>query len=211
MRKHRRLLSLLLLILGPSLFASAQGLEPYLDGDRVFVAAPHAQFLTGRALERLHNGVAVPFAVQLTATASGKAVAQASGRVVVSFDLWEERFSVVQDSPRRTLSHLSAEAAAARTFEIVSLPLSDLAGQKSFILKLEVRPEEESDRQEAESGNPGLSMAGLIDVFSRKTKEQPSRWSASSGPLRSQDLKRKSPAGRENSGASTIPKSRGRL
>jgi hypothetical protein len=215
MRRHRRLLILTMTLIFLSLVAaprlSAQELQPYLENDRVLVAAPRAQFLAGRALERLRNGATVPFSVVLSALAGGKTVAQSSGRVVMSFDLWEERFLVVQDSPRRTHSHLSAEAAAARTLDTVSLPLSPLAACKSFVLKLEVRAEDEPDRSDADSGNPGLSMAGLIDVFSRKAKEQPSHWSATSGPLRAQDLNRKSPAGRDRNGASQPPNSRGRL
>jgi hypothetical protein len=35
----------------------------------------------------------------------------------------------------------------------------------------------------------GLTLAGLIDVFSRKKREEPPHWEALSGPLRLMDLK----------------------
>ncbi len=170
MRSRRRLLILTLLFVAPSRALLAQNLQPYLQADRVHVTAPQVQFLAGRVLERLRNGAAVPFSFQLTATAGGKTVAQSSGRVVLSFDLWEERFSGVQDAPRRTASHLTSNAAESWSLEGVSLPLSALAGQKPFVLKLEIRAEEQVEQPDAEAGNPGLSMAGLIEVFSRKSQ-----------------------------------------
>lgn len=209
MRSRRRLLILTLLFVAPSRALLAQNLQPYLQADRVHVTAPQVQFLAGRVLERLRNGAAVPFSFQLTATAGGKTVAQSSGRVVLSFDLWEERFSGVQDAPRRTASHLTSNAAESWSLEGVSLPLSALAGQKPFVLKLEIRAEEQVEQPDAEAGNPGLSMAGLIEVFSRRAKEQPSRWSTVSGPLRVEDLNPKSPKVRGKNGASLPPKSRG--
>ncbi len=193
MRYRRRLPGLIFLLLAPLPRLVAQTLQPYLEGDRVQVAAPQLRFLSGRALERLRDGAAVPFTLQLTATSGGRALAQASGRVVLSFDLWEERFSGVQDAPRRSASHLTLDAAEAWSLQAVALPLSALAGQESFVLKLEIRAEEQAEQVDAEAGNPGLSMAGLIEVFSRKAKEQPSRWSAISATVRVHDLDRKNP------------------
>jgi hypothetical protein len=147
-------------------------------------------FLNARVLERLHNGAAVPFNFQLTAVPSsgGKALAQTSDRFVISFDLWEERFSVVESGPpRRTISHLASSAAEGWCLENLSIPISALAAEKSFVLKLDIRAEEPADESSAES-SPGLSLAGLIDVFSRKSKEPPLRWSVVSGPIRLQDL-----------------------
>lgn len=191
MRKNRQILSLLLLALIPCSVLEAQTLQARLQGGRLYVTAPQLHFLNDRTLERLHNGAAVPFNFQLTAVPSsgGKPLAQASDRFVLSFDLWEERFSVMQSgTPRRTVSHLSSSAAEAWCLENLSLAVSALAAEKSFVLKLDVRAEEPAEESSAEN-NPGLSLAGLIEVFSRKAKEQPLRWSAVSGPIRLQDLK----------------------
>ena len=191
MRKNRKILSLLLLALIPCSVLEAQTLQAHLQGGRLYAAAPQLHFLNDRILERLHNGTAVPFNFQLTAVPSsgGKALVQASDRFVISFDLWEERFSVVQSGPpRRTISHLSSSAAEEWCLENLSVSVSALAPEKSFVLKLDIRAEEPADESSAESSS-GLSLAGLIDVFSRKAKEQPLRWSAVSGPIRLQDMK----------------------
>ena len=191
MRRNPQVVSLLLLALIPCAGLEAQTLQARLQGERLRVSAPHLIFFNARVLERLHNGAAVPFNFQLTAVPSsgGKAVAEASDRFVVSFDLWEERFSVVESGPpRRTISHLTSSAAEEWCLESLSIPVSALAAEKSFVLKLDIRAEEPADESAAE-GNPGLSLAGLIDVFSRKPKEQPLRWSAVSGPIRLKDLK----------------------
>jgi len=108
--------------------------------------------------------------------------------VVLSYDLWEERYSAVLDSPRRTASGLSSAGAELWCVESVSLPASALAGQKAFVLKLEIHAGEEPQRPES---GPGMSVAGLVEVFSRKSREQPSRWSAATGTLRLPDLKEK--------------------
>jgi hypothetical protein len=191
MRKNRCILclSLLLLVLVPCPLLQAQVLKAHLQADRLFVTAPQLHFLNERILERLHNGAAVPFHFQLAAVpvSGGKPLVQASDRFVLSFDLWEERFSVVQSNgPRRGASHLSSSAAEAWCLENLALPVSALAAEKSFVLKLDIRAEE-PEEESVDSG--GLSLTGLIDVFSRKAKEQPLRWSAVTGSIRLEDLK----------------------
>jgi hypothetical protein len=189
--RNREILSLLALALLSCPLLQAQVLQVRLQGERLNVTAPQLHFLNERVLERLHNGAAVPFHFQLTAVPSsgGRPLTQVSDRFVLSFDLWEERFAIVQsNAPRRTASHLSSSAAEAWCLENLALPVSALAAEKSFVLKLDVRAEEQGDESSAEGGS-GLSLTGLIDMFSRKAKEQPLRWSAVSGPIRLQDLK----------------------
>jgi len=193
MHKKLRFAWLILLALVPCPSLPAQDLKAHLEGDRLHVAAPELRFLDGRVLERLRNGAAVPFTVHLSAAPGlgARAVSQVTARFVLSFDLWEERFSVVEtNSSRRSASHLSSAAAESWCIESVSLPVSALAGGKPLVLKLEIRAEESGEASESEN-SPGLSMAGLIDIFSRKAREQPSRWSAVSAPFRLADLKQK--------------------
>src|SRR6266545_553131 len=67
------------------------------DGDDIHVAAPQLHFLSGKSLERLKNGAAVSFLSQLTLSTDANATVyrRRPERFVVSYDLWEERFSVV--------------------------------------------------------------------------------------------------------------------
>ena len=197
MRKNMSSWFLLLVALVPCQALRAQALQARLDGARLYVTAPQLRLLADRVLVRLQNGASVSFHFQLAAVpaAGGKPLSEASDLFILSFDLWEERFAVVQSAaPRRTASHLSARAAEAWCLENLPIPVPSLAPDGSFVLRLEVRADEPDRDSPPETGS-GLSLAGLIDVFSRKTKEQPLRWSAISGPIRLADLKPKERGG----------------
>jgi hypothetical protein len=84
------------------------------------------------------------------------------------------------------VSDLSDGAAEAWCLQNLALPVAALAGEKPWMLKLQVRVEEA--RAESNGASPRISVAGLIDVFSRKPKEEPLQWSAVSGPFRLRDL-----------------------
>jgi hypothetical protein len=192
MNKNQRALLLIALAAAIVSHLQAQALQPRIDGALLRVAAPQLRFLPGRILERLHNGAAVPFQFQLSANSGGHTLEQATTRFVLSYDLWEERYSIQQtDAGKRAASHLAQDAAEAWCLENLSLPVSALAGEKTFVLKLEIRAEEA--KEDSTDAKPSFSMAGLIDVFSRKPKEEPLRWSAVSGPVRLQDLVPKTP------------------
>jgi hypothetical protein len=191
MKRNRHALLFATFALAVATLLPAQALQPRMDGTLLRVAAPQLRFLSGRILEKLHNGVAVPFQLQLTASAGGRTMSQADARFVLSYDLWEERFSVSQtDDGKRAASHLGRDAAEAWCLENLGLAVSALPGGSSFILKLEIRAEEPKDEADVK---PSFSMAGLIDIFSRKQKEELFRWSAVSGPVRLQDLVQKDP------------------
>ena len=96
--------------------AAAAPLTVTWDGDDIHIAAPQLHFLSGKALERLKNGAAVGFLSQLTLSTDGNKTIyrRRPERFVVSYDLWEERFSVVtMGSARRSASHLTAAGAEA--------------------------------------------------------------------------------------------------
>ena len=92
----------------------AQDLVLRRAGDELRVAAPRLHFLTGKPLERMRNGAAVTFDMQVTILPDNRQVILRRGfeRFVISYDLWEEKFSVTRvRSARATASHLTAEAA----------------------------------------------------------------------------------------------------
>lgn len=84
---------LLVLVLG------ANTIAPVLDSSSLGVAEGSVRFLAGRPLEQLKVGAAVPFDLQLTLWSGSAVVGRAAGRFVVSYDLWEERFSVAHLGP----------------------------------------------------------------------------------------------------------------
>jgi len=173
---------------------TAQSLVARLANDHLRVAAPQLRFLTGKVLERLHNGAPVALAFQLSLTPEGSlgAAARDIVRFVISYDLWEEKFSVTRLGRSPTsASHLTAEAAQAWCIEALSLPVAGLAESKPFSLKLEGRIEEpkEEGGQEAEGG---ISLARLVELFSRHARGQQERWTAQAGPIRLADLRKSS-------------------
>ena len=75
-----------------------QQLQVRFDGDTVRVAAPSLHFLSGKPLDRLKDGDAVAYLANLELLDETKSASlrRQRGRFVVSYALWEEKFSVTQ-------------------------------------------------------------------------------------------------------------------
>src|SRR6476646_7215514 len=90
------------------------------DGDNLHVAAPGLHFLAGKPLSRLKDADTVTFLSQLTLFSDPfvTVVKRAPERVVVSYDLWEERFAVtILSASKRTQSGLTVAQAEAWTID----------------------------------------------------------------------------------------------
>jgi len=59
----------------------------------------------------------------------------------------------------------------------LQIPLPPLTPEKAFVIKLECWAEESAGASGGES-NSGLTLSGLIDVFSRKGRDTQTRWGA---------------------------------
>ena len=191
--RHVRLWAGLLLV--PALIgltSSSEDLTPRWIGDRLLVTAPKLHFLTGKSLERLRNGAAVPFDVQLSVSAGkgNPALQRALERFVVSYDLWEERFKVVQlRSSRASGTHLTAAAAEAWCLENISIPSSSIPPDKGLWVKIEIRSAE-SKPALAVQEEGGISLATLIDAFSRPARGAQDYRALETGPFSMADLRR---------------------
>jgi hypothetical protein len=188
------------------LHAQTPNLDVVREENHLRVSAPQMHFLEGKSLEKLHNGASVTyvFEVTLTSDQSGKSLEHLRERFNISFDLWEERFAVVQAAPPgRAGSHFTAAAAEGWCLSNLQIPVPPLTPEKTFVIKLECWAEESASASGGES-NSGLTLSGLIDVFSRKGRDTQTRWEAASGLLRLGDIKGKksenSPPRSEKSG-----------
>jgi len=184
----------LLLSLGAtlSLGLAAPSLQVRLDGDDIRVSAPHLKFLTGKPLERLKDGASVTFLAQLSLSTDVNALAvkRAVDRFIVSYDLWEEKFSVAKTGPdARSISHLSSSAAESWCLENLAVGIDSMPPDKPFWIRLEVRAEEPKD-QAWVVGDSGINLTRLIEVFSNPARSQQAHWEAMAGPVRLQDLKK---------------------
>lgn len=168
-------------------------LQVHENGNELTVAAPGFHFLTGKALARLHDGLSVPFDAQLsllTAASHSSAVQRSFDRFVVSYDLWEEKFSVTRlREPRTSASHLSAAAAETWCLENLRLPLAGIEDSGAVRLRLDLRSAETKDAGPLAAG-PGINLASLIEIFSRPARSQQQVWTVESAPFRLLDFKR---------------------
>jgi hypothetical protein len=178
--------------LGVSPLVWSQELKPLWNGSEVRVTAPRLRFLTGKPLESLRNGRAVAFDFQLTLNSGPSIVARSADRFVISYDLWEEKFSVTrlarEGSVRKQVSHLNDEAAQAWCLDSISVPTKGVASDQPVTVALEVRAADLRDAREILT-DPGISLTALIEIFSRQTRAQQPKWNLQYGPVRLNDVK----------------------
>jgi hypothetical protein len=166
-------------------------LDVSFDGDNLRVFAPGLHFLTGRPLERLKNADPVAFLSQITlySDAHGTVFRRFPERLVVSYDLWEGKFSVTIPGPsKRSLPNATAAQAETWCLENMAISALGLAPDRPFWVQFELRT---ADRRELTSvmGDSGISLSALVDLFSRPPGGE-LHWSRSAGPFRLRDLPR---------------------
>ncbi len=167
-----------------------QTLLPRFIGDRLQVSAPGLHFLTGKSLERLHDGASVPYAFQMTLSSipRGFPLQRTFDRFVVSYDVWGETFAVVEArEASKSVSHLAASTAESWCIEQMGLSSIGVPLDRDLWLRLEVRAEEPLSSPLTESG---LSLTSLIDLFSKPPRSQSQEWIAESAAFRLPNLKR---------------------
>jgi len=175
----------------------ARGEEPLLvsfDGDNLHVAAPGLHFSSGKPLDRLKDAATVVFDSQITLFSDDRGTIfrrPVSERLIVSYDLWEEKFSVtVRGVLTRSKSRLTASQAEAYAMgELAVTPLG-LAPDSPFWMQFELHAKALKDISNV-VGDAGISLKGLmIDWLSRKPGADDPYFSRRAGPFRLADLPR---------------------
>jgi hypothetical protein len=157
------------LLMAVAVLALAQSLNVSQTDDDVRISAPGFHFLTGKPLERLNT---VAFDFLLTALGEGKTTVlqRAFERFVISYDLWEQTYSVSRmRSKRAQAAHLTAPQAEGWCIDGMTLRAGSLPKDDPVWFRLEVRPQE-SKQSEPGFDESGPSLATLIDVFSRASR-----------------------------------------
>lgn len=167
-----------------------------LDGDYLRVALPRVDFLHGKPMARLKDGASVAFVGQVTISTTPNSLAPAArsvARFALSYDIWEEKFSVTRigqgPESRRTISHLSAQAAQNWCIDNLSLERAILPPDREFWVQLDLRSEDPRDPLGI-IGEPGINITRLIEIFGRPARSTQQRWLLSSGPYRLPDFKK---------------------
>lgn len=169
--------------------AHAQSFGVRWDGKELRVAAPEVHFLSGRVFERLRNGAAVALNIQMSISAGARVLRRSAQRFIVSYDLWEERFSVTRTSgERNATSHLTQSAAEEWCLDQTAVSTETIARDHPLTLRVEVRAD---DPRESDSpgGEPGLSLTALIEVFSRPSRRDEQSWTLQRGPFRLMEVR----------------------
>ena len=159
--------------------------------DEIRVTTPRLHFLTGKALQRLRDGATVSFDFQLSIASGSRynVIARALERFTVSYDVWEEKFSVVRLRDRRKSGrNLSANAAEAWCLDHLFVPASELPADKELWTRLEIRTAESKESASMFS-DPGISITTLIGIFSRPPHPAQDHWTLESPGFHLADLK----------------------
>ena len=172
--------------------AMAQSLSVRVEGDRIRIGVGRPRLLAGDPLQRLRDGASIRYTLRLSAIddRAGSFLATAEFRFVVSYDIFEETFQVSRLQPSRVLSHLTLMAAETTLMEAMELPIQALAPEDYFTIRWEYHADDMSVPAES-----GVTLGGLVEIFSRKTSKAPLSGLVVTGPLRLRDLPRTAPAG----------------
>jgi hypothetical protein len=168
----------------------AEQLFTHRTSAEIHITAPRLHFLTAPFLERLHDGAVVPFDFQLTVAAGSKTnvVTRALERFTISYDVWQEKFSVTRLRDfRKSSLNLSANAAESWCLDNIFVPVSSLPAGTQLWARLEIRSVEPS-QQTTSSRDSSISIATLIEIFSRNPRPQQEHWSVDSPAFRLADL-----------------------
>jgi hypothetical protein len=163
------------------------------DGESLRLAAPRLHFIVGKPLARLKDGATVVFLSQVsifTDSARMTPFRRIVDRLVVSYDLWEEKFSVTRlGFGAMSRARLTAAQVEAWSLDSLSISAGGLTPDRQFWLRFELRA---ADPRELSSvvGEPGISITRLIELFSRKQGGEDPNWFLEAGPMRLSELAR---------------------
>ncbi|MDP9172171.1 MAG: hypothetical protein M3N54_16255, partial [Acidobacteriota bacterium] len=175
----------------------ANQLIVHLDGDYLRVTVPRLNFLSGKPLERLKDGATVAFIGQLSISQAPNAVvadARYVARFALSYDIWEQQFSVTKigerPESRRSVSHLSAQATENWCLDNLTIDRSQLPADKPFYVQLDLRSEDPRDTLGIIGDPGGINITRLIEMFSRPARSAQPRWLLNNGPFRLSELRK---------------------
>ena len=174
----------------------AEELSLSTQDNRLEFAAPRLHFLVGKPLERLRNAAEVSFAFHITLFSGSQThkLQETASRFVVSYDLFEETFSVTKlVTPRRTARHLSNTSAKAWCLREMSMDVSGVGAKEPLWARLEIRAEDTKDGGlpfgRGNITDSGISLTSLIDIFNRPPAVTQAHFNVETGPVTLDELR----------------------
>jgi hypothetical protein len=164
--------------------------SPTYDGDNLYPAAPDFHFLTPKVVARLRDSADTQaFISQLTIFGGqNEVLRQAHARLIVSYSIWEQTFTVAIPG-FRSQEGLSAARAESWCLENLAISASGLDPIKPFRMRLELRSVQRTDLSRV-LGDMGISLVSMIDIFSRKAGAREETWTLNTDWLRLVELPR---------------------
>ena len=174
----------------------AEELSLSTQDNRLEFAAPRLHFLVGKPLERLRNAAEVSFAFRITLFSGSQThkLQETASRFVVSYDLWEEKFSVTKlANPRRTVRNLADTAAEAWCLREMSMDVTGVGAKEPLWARLEIRAEDSKDGGlpfgRGNITDSGISLTSLIDIFNRPPAVTQTHFNVETGPVTLDELR----------------------
>ena len=165
--------------------------------NQIQLSAPRVHFLTGKPLERLHNAAEVPFdfVVTLFSGSRNHLLRRTGARFAVSYDLWEEKFSVTRlTGTRKSVAHLTKEAAEVWCMDQLPLDAAGLRDTEPFWVHLEIRAQNAKNSTNLfgreNLSESGISLNGLVEIFSRPAQTDQPHWNLDAGPMTLNEVRR---------------------
>ena len=179
---------------------SEELLLKWRDNRLELALSSRVDFLRGKPLELLHNAASVPFNFNVTWWSGDRThvFARSYDQFVISYDLWEEKFKVVKtQSPRHVKEHLTKSEAEKWCTDQMSMDVSGVSESEPLWVRLEIRAEDGKDGPlfggtgaRGSVNESGISLTGLIELFSKPPQQQ-SHWGPyESGPFTLEEVKR---------------------
>ncbi len=184
---------------------AAEDLMLRLRDEELHINAPRLHFITGTSLDRLKNGADARFDFQLSLSLDSRTnlFDRAVERIAVSYDLWEEKYSVTRLSSTSTLrgtlsrrshefrsaSHLTAEGAENWCVDNLAVSTSGINPSQLLWMRFEIRTVDPKETSPL-FGDTGVSLTRLIDLFSHPPRTGQQRWSLETGPIRLSDIRK---------------------
>ena len=166
---------------------ASESLDVSFDGDNLRIATPGLHFLTGKPLERLRNADTVVFVAQISLYSDAFKTPlrfPVRERLVVSYDLWEEKFAVkIPGIPVPPKSHLTTAQAEYFCIDNLAYSTLGLPPERPFWMKFELRTTAKQDLSSL-MGDSGISIGRMIDILTRKPGPGELSWTRTAGPLR---------------------------
>jgi len=183
-------------ISGLAFALAAEDLILSTQDNRLEFAAPRLHFLVGKPLERLRNAAEVSFAFHITLFSGNQThkLKETASRFVVSYDLFEETFSVTKlVTPRRTARHLTNISAEAWCLREMSMDVSGVGVKEPLWARLEIRAEDTKDGGlpfgRGNITDSGISLTSLIDIFNRPPAVTQAHFNVETGPVTLDELR----------------------